>query len=79
MSEEFASFLVGNGIKHITSASYHPASNGLAERAVEVVKKGQKKMTEGSIPSRLAKTLIACRFTPQTTTGVSSYLCINLI
>ena len=71
VSEEFSSFLVGNGIKHITSALYHPASNGLAERAVQIVKKGLKKVMEGSLPSRLAKILMAYRITPQTTTIVS--------
>ena len=33
-SQEFESFLKQNGIQHITSAPFHPASNGLAERAV---------------------------------------------
>ena len=70
MCEEFASFLVVNRIKHITSAPYHPASNGLAELTVQVVKKGLKKVMERSIPSCLAKILMAYQITPQTSTGV---------
>ena len=70
-SSEFEGFLKKNGIKHFTSAPYHPASNGLAERAVQIVKKGLKKMTEGSISERLARILMSYRLTPQTTTGIS--------
>ena len=33
-SSEFEEFTKQNGIRHVRSASYHPASNGLAERAV---------------------------------------------
>ena len=29
---------------------YHSASNGLAERAVQIFENGMKKMTEGSLP-----------------------------
>ena len=39
----FDKFLRQNGIKHYTSAPYHPTSDGLAERAVETVKHGLKK------------------------------------
>ena len=31
VSEEFETFLKSNGIRHTTSAQYHPSSNGLAE------------------------------------------------
>ena len=34
VSEEFEIFLKENGVRHIRSAPYHPASNGEAERAV---------------------------------------------
>ncbi len=71
MSTEFEDFLATNGIRHVTSAPYHPATNGLAERAVQIVKRNLKKTTEGSIKSRLAKMLYAYRLTPQSTTGVS--------
>ncbi len=69
VSEEFEGFLAYNGIRHITSAPYHPASNGLAERAVQIVKGGLKKTANGSPKARLAKSLFAYRLAPQTTTG----------
>ena len=65
MSVEFEDFLASNGVRHLTSAPYHPASNGLAERAVQIIKKGLKKVTEGTIRTRLAKILFAYRLTPQ--------------
>ena len=42
-SAEFESFLSSNGIHHLTTAPYHPASNGLAERAVQIINKSLKK------------------------------------
>lgn len=70
-SAEFSYFLKQNGIKHTTSAPYHPVSNGLAERAVKIFKDGMKKMTEGSLRQKLARFLFNCRITPQSTTGVN--------
>lgn len=37
-SADFENFLTTNGIKHILTAPYHPASNGIAENAVKNVK-----------------------------------------
>ena len=37
-SSEFQTFVAQNGFKHVRSAPYHPATNGLAERAVQTVK-----------------------------------------
>ena len=71
VSEEFETFLAKNGIKHITSAPYHPATNVLVEWAVQTVKHGLKKETQGSMKERLAKVLMAYRTTPQSTTGMS--------
>ena len=71
VSIEFEEFLRNNGVRHITVHPYHPASNGLAERAVQIVKKGLKKEQSGSIKSRLAKVLFAYRLTPHSTTGES--------
>ena len=71
VSSEFEDFLKSNGVKHSTSAPYHPASNGLAERAVQIVKKGLKKQTTGTMSYRLAKILFGYRVSPQTTTGMS--------
>ncbi len=67
VSEDFETFLVTNGTKHITSAPYHSSTNGLAVRAVQTVKKGLKKSKEGSLSFRLAKLLISYRAAPHST------------
>ena len=67
VSEQFEQFLVPNGIKHSTTAPYHPASNDLAERAAQIIKRGLKKEVAGDMNTRPAKILL----NPSTTTGVS--------
>ena len=69
-SNEFQEFLLQNGIEHVHSAPYHPSSNGLAERAVQTVKEGVKKM-KGPLELKLSRFLFKYRVTPQTTTGVA--------
>ena len=71
VSHEFQQFLRKNGVKQTTSTPYHPASNGFAERAVQVIKRRLKKVTEGTMCSRLAKVLFSYRLIPQTTTGLT--------
>ena len=41
-SEKFKNFVRKNGIKHVTSAPYHPSTNSQAERAVQTLKRGLK-------------------------------------
>ena len=71
VSSEFKSFLQKNGIKHITSAPYHPSTSGLVERAVQTFKQGMKKQGDGSVDTKLARFLLSYRITPQSTTGES--------
>ena len=70
-SAEFEPFLSSNGIHHLTTAPYHPVSNGLAERAVQIIKKGLKNNKNRTFHTRLSRTLFSYRLTPQTTTSVS--------
>lgn len=70
-SEEFAEFTRKNGIQHIFSAPGHPASNGLAERAVQTVKAGIEKTEGDSLHTKLYRFLLQYRITPHTTTGKS--------
>ena len=69
-SAEFQQFTAQNGIKHIFTSPYHPASNGLAERAVQIFKSTISKM-DGPIELRLSRFLLNYRITPQTTTELS--------
>ena len=71
VSQEFKKFMLQNGILHITSAPYHPSTNGLAEHAVQTFKQGLKRTTGCSIQDRLSRFLFQYRTTPHTTTGVS--------
>ena len=74
VSEEFEQLLSRSTIMHKTSPLYHPASNGLAERAVQTVKKGLKKMKEGTLQDKLSRFLFRYMYrnTPQSTTSTTS-------
>lgn len=73
VSEEFAEFCRQNGIRHIKSAPYHPATNGLAERFVQSFKNAMKASQHDtrSTSARLAKFLLRYRTTPHATTNTS--------
>ena len=70
-SAEFRDFTHRNAIRHVTTAPYHPSSNGLAERAVQTFKAAMKKMISGPMETRVAKFLFHYRLTPHSTTGCS--------
>ena len=70
-SADFQAFMTRNGIRHITSAPYHPASNGLAERAVQTFKEALSKTKPTDIEAQLSRFLFHYRNTPHTTTGSS--------
>lgn len=57
VSDEFTRLMSVNGIKHSTSAPYHPATNGLAERFVQTLKQGLRaaKRDEGTLQTKLAR------------------------
>ena len=69
-SQEFQEFLKQNGIRHVTSAVYKSATNGLAERMVQTFKPALAQFKE-SYTTLLDKFLFKYRLTPHTTTGVS--------
>ena len=68
---EFEHFLTRNSIKHLLSSPYHPSSNGLAERGVQIFKREISKLKEGTLSDRLAHILFYNHITPQSTTGLS--------
>ena len=77
-AKEFKDFMSGNGIKHTLTPHYHPASNGAAERSVQILKRALKKHFIDSSSGRnvseehmLASFLLSYRMTHQASTGRS--------
>ncbi|XP_062389531.1 uncharacterized protein K02A2.6-like [Sardina pilchardus] len=71
-SSEFDTFMKSNGVKHIRSAPFHPATNGLAERFVQTFKHSLKRSSGTvSIQHRLDAFLLMYRNTPHSTTKES--------
>ena len=74
-SNEFSMFMKENGICHVFSAPYHPATNGSAERAVQTFKNAMRKRNDLSSPyslqTRINHFLFAYRTTPQTATELT--------
>lgn len=66
VSTEFKDFLSKNGIRHMTSASYHASSNGLAERGAQTFKRMMKKCPESTLTAKLVRVLFSYRVTTRT-------------
>ena len=67
-ASEFQQFLKSNGGQAHDVCSIPPR---LADRAVQIVKKGLKKLTTWTMSSQLAKILFNYRISPHTTNGTS--------
>ncbi|KRX78130.1 Uncharacterized protein T06_3589 [Trichinella sp. T6] len=70
-SNEFQNFMISNGIRHVTIAPYHPASNGQAERMVQTMKKALQRNVRGNWNIHLARFLLSQHITLNSKTGLS--------
>jgi hypothetical protein len=75
-SSEFKNFLNNHGVHHKLSAPYHPATNGQAERVVQIVKNKLKTLNvddnnNNNLEIKLQNILLNYRQTPHATTKKS--------
>lgn len=67
-SPELKAFIRELGARHVTTAPYHPSSNGLAERFVQSLQKALRKgKSTESLDETLHKFLLTYRNTPHAT------------
>ena len=80
-AHEFGEKMAKWGIKHLLTPPYHPASNGLAEKAVGIVKTKLKKMDCPATPIEIYVNLQAAlrvyRATPHSSTGQTPFELIS--
>lgn len=63
-SDEFRKFLESGLIRHITSAPFHPSTNGQAERKVRTTKDSLRRIIDGDWGRSLANFLLQQHVTP---------------
>ena len=70
VAQEFQMFVKANNIKHVKSSPYHPATNGLAERFVQTLKRALKvsKHERRTLQHRVAQFLLNYRNAQHATT-----------
>lgn len=76
-SEQFKEFMKCNGIRHILTPPYSPASNGQAERTVQTVKNKLRSLSGTDIDVKLPRLLFGLRTAPSTVTGKSPAEMLN--
>lgn len=76
LSKEFEGFLKSIGVKHIIILNYHPQSNGLTERNVQIFKEALRRISSdlkdnSTLSRKISRFLINYRSMPHSTTGLS--------
>ncbi|XP_058027383.1 uncharacterized protein K02A2.6-like, partial [Ahaetulla prasina] len=70
-ANQFEGYLAGEGIRHVLSAPFHPATNGLAERFVRSTKEALSRISPGDWQTKIDTFLAVQHRTPCVTTGRS--------